>query len=464
MPDPKRPSIDPLLTDLDGLAIETQPQRVRRRSRDFYWYSPILKRELDHVTADAVVTPRAEAEVLRVMRACWKHKVPLTARGGGTGNYGQAMPLQGGLVIDLSEMAAIKEISLGRVRVEAGAKLCDIDAAAQAHPLRQELRFHPSTHKTGTIGGYVAGGSSGVGSITWGLLRDRGNIISARVLTMEEEPRILELRGDAIQQVNHAYGTNGIITELEMPLAPAHRWCELIVAFADFMSAVRFADALAHEDGLLKKLVTPIAAPVGHQYLRSDLLGPGDHCVLLMIAEHALDQLRDLLGGWPGRMVWEMFQDELPKSQQPIFEYSWNHTTLQALKVDRSITYLQTLFPPGRHVELVEKMYRRFGDEAPMHLEFVRFGGQIACFGLQLVRYTTDARLLEIIDDHNREGCPIFNPHEYTLEGGGMKKVDQLQLAFKREADPLNLLNPGKMIGWDDPTYDRSADRQFLYG
>ena len=54
-------AIDLLLRDLDGIAVETQPQRVRRRSRDFYWYSPILKRQLDHVTADAVVTPRDEA-------------------------------------------------------------------------------------------------------------------------------------------------------------------------------------------------------------------------------------------------------------------------------------------------------------------------------------------------------------------------------------------------------------------
>jgi hypothetical protein len=94
----------------------------------------------------------------------------------------------------------------------------------------------------------------------------------------------------------------------------------------------------------------------------------------------------------------------------------------------------------------------------------VRFGGEIACFGLQLVRYTSDERLRAIIDRHNAAGCPIFNPHEYTLEGGGMKKVDQAQLAFKREADPLGLLNPGKMIGWDDPAYDESQDRQFLYG
>ncbi len=162
-------------------------------------------------------------------------------------------------------------------------------------------------------------------------------------------------------------------------------------------------------------------------------------------------------------MARQAFLDELAPMQQPLFEYSWNHTTLHALKHERTITYLQTLFPAPRHLDKVAEMAAAFGDEVPMHLEFVRFGGEIACFGLQLVRYTSDERLLAIIDHHNRNGCPIFNPHEYTLEGGGMKKVDQVQLAFKREADPLGLLNPGKMIGWDDPAYDESHDRRFLY-
>jgi hypothetical protein len=57
-------------------------------------------------------------------------------------------------------------------------------------------------------------------------------------------------------------------------------------------------------------------------------------------------------------------------------------------------------------------------------------------------------------------GCMIFNPHRYTLEEGGRQTVDARQLAFKREADPEGLLNPGKMIAWDDPgwAYDRMYD------
>jgi FAD/FMN-containing dehydrogenase len=456
-------AVERVLGELAGLAVETQPQKVKRRSRDFYWYSPILKRQLDHVTADAVVTPQGEAEVVRTLSACHRNRVPVTVRGGGTGNYGQAMPLRGGIVLDLSELTAITAIGHGRVRAQAGIKLADLDAATIADS-RQELRLHPSTHKTGTLGGYIAGGSSGIGSITWGLLRDRGNILAARVVTMEAEPRILELRSADIQKVNHAYGTNGVITELEVPLAPAYRWAELLVALPDLMTAARCADAVAHEDAILKKLVSVIAAPVTHDWLFPDRLAVGESAVILMVADFAFDAVRDALAAWPVRIAYQGFLDELAPTQQPLFEYTWNHTTLHALKHERTITYLQTLFPAPRHLEKVAEMAAAFGDEVPMHLEFVRFGGEIACFGLQLVRYITDERLLAIIDRHNRSGCPIFNPHEYTLEGGGMKKVDRIQLAFKREADPLGLLNPGKMIGWDDPGYDESKDRQFLYG
>lgn len=42
------------------------------------------------------------------------------------------------------------------------------------------------------------------------------------VVTLEDEPRVIELRGDDVQKVNHAYGVNGIITELKIPLGSAY--------------------------------------------------------------------------------------------------------------------------------------------------------------------------------------------------------------------------------------------------
>ena len=54
-----------------------------------------------------------------------------------------------------------------------------------------------------------------------------GNIIRLKVVTMEKTPRVLELAGEELHKVAHAYGTNGIITEVEMPLAPAYDWIDL---------------------------------------------------------------------------------------------------------------------------------------------------------------------------------------------------------------------------------------------
>jgi hypothetical protein len=57
----------------------------------------------------------------------------------------------------------------------------------------------------------------------------------------------------------------------------------------------------------------------------------------------------------------------------------------------------------------------------------------------------------------------VFNPHRCTLEEGGMKKTDRTQLAFKKEADPSGILNPGKMIAWENPDYDFDSNRAWLF-
>ncbi|HME83948.1 MAG TPA: FAD-binding oxidoreductase, partial [Roseiarcus sp.] len=143
------------------IRCEDNPVLVKQKSRDFYWYSPVLKRELEAVTADIVVSPVSEAEVAAVLKAAHRLRIPVTARGGGTGNYGQAMPLTGGVLLNLIDMNKILTIGTGRVVCEPGALIGDIDKATAASG--QELRMFPSTRATATIAGFVAGGSGGIG-------------------------------------------------------------------------------------------------------------------------------------------------------------------------------------------------------------------------------------------------------------------------------------------------------------
>jgi len=456
-------SIEQCKAALSAFDLDTNPATVKQKSRDFFWYSPVLKSRLDHLVGDFAVSPRSEAELIEILKVCYQHDVPVTTRGAGTGNYGQAMPLNGGCILHLNHMNKVKEIAPGRVIVEPGCLIKDLDAECIANS-GQEVRMFSSTWATATIGGFIAGGSGGIGSIRWGSLRDLGNIIRLRVVTMETEPRILEFRGEELARVSHAYGTNGIITELELPLAPAYDWVEMAIGFDDFMEAATYTDAVANEDGILLKLAAPVEAPVPYDYFQrfTPHIRRGQSLVMMMVAPHSLDAFETFTRRYgTAEIVYRSDDNDWAKHPGHIFEYTWNHTTLRALKVDPTITYLQVRYGFPDHLEKVAEIRRIFGDEVPQHLEAIRSNGKVHFAGLSLVRFTTEERLNEIIQIHEDLGCMIFNPHRYTLEEGGRQSVDDQQLKFKQEADPKGLLNPGKMISWDDP--DFKYDEMYAY-
>jgi FAD/FMN-containing dehydrogenase len=430
--------------------IETilDPVQVAKLSKDYYYFSPVLEKRLTDKVANLVVRPQNEAEVLTVAKACVAQKVPLTVRGAGTGNYGQCIPLAGGVILDLTAMNQVKWIKPGQACVEPGAKLSAIDKLTREQGW--EIRMYPSTYRTATIGGFIGGGSGGIGSITYGQLRDRGNLNAVRVVTLEDEPRVIELRGDAVQQVNHAYGTNGIITELEIPLGPAYAWADVIVIFDDFMNAARFGQALSDADGIIKKLVSIHAWPIPSYFAAlQSALPTGKHAALLMIAECSLEPFAELVQEFTGTITYQKTAEEARKGAQ-LAEFTWNHTTLHARNVDASLTYLQTLLFADPELELLEHFYEHFGDEVMMHLEYLRVAGKNIPAALQLVKFSTEERLNDIIAYHENKGAFIANPHTFILEDGGRKTVDEVQVAFKRQVDPYGLLNPGKMKGWQE--------------
>ena len=123
--------------------------------------------------------------------------IPLTLRGSGTGNYGQAVPLFKGIVMQMNCLNKIEEFypETGFVKVQSGCLMGDLNKELEKYG--RELRLLPSTWKTATIGGFIAGGSGGIGSIRWGFLRDPGNLIGLEAVTINEEPKLL--RFDAQQ-------------------------------------------------------------------------------------------------------------------------------------------------------------------------------------------------------------------------------------------------------------------------
>lgn len=421
---------------------------LKSKSRDHFWFSPLLAEALEDRRADLVALPESQDELLRLVRAAVACRVPITPRGSGTGTFGQAVPMAGGVVVEMSRMNKLLWHRGSTCRAESGIVMGDLDR--QLRPKGWEMRIHPSTKNTATLGGFVAGGHAGIGVINHGIVRDRGNLLGLQVVTAEAEPRILEIRGDDIETVHHAYGVNGLITQVELPLAPAFDWQDVLVSCDDFMAAARLADSLARSDGIVKKLVCVNDWELArHLDPLTTLMPSGRPVLIAMVAREAIEAVVALVDEHGAQIHFCGPQESGPE-QIPFFEYTWGHTTLRVMRHVPGVTNLACVFNPLNLVEGIAAVHAAIGDEAPLHLEFIRFNGQINAQAVPLVPYLDKEHLADLTKRIENCGARSANLHTYLLQNGGMKRIDESQLAFKRGADPLGLLNPGKIDGYAD--------------
>jgi FAD/FMN-containing dehydrogenase len=429
----------------DPARVLTQPEMVQQLSRDFYWYSPVLRKQLDGKVADLVVQPLSTDEVREVLRYCQANDVPVTARGAGTGNYGQAVPLQRGIVLDLAGMDRIEEIRQDGVAIcQPGVRLGALENAARK--VGWELRCYPSTIVKASVGGFLGGGSGGIGSILNGNLRDFDTVRALEVVTMEAEPRVVGHQGEAVHDILHAWGTNGVITRIWLALAPAVDWSQCAVAFGNFDAAYQFTERIAKDAKWTKRLVTTFEWPIPSFFTPIKQCTPdGKALIFFLIASTQLAELESAARAADGEVSYSGEYMGL-RTRPLLSDYTWNHTTLWAMKTDEAYTYLQCAFDPVTVREQLRKLKERFGQEILFHMEFWKAGdARIIPGAIPVVYYTTEERLNEMIDYCREIGVFVANPHVNNVEGGGRYRADNVQLLAKQRYDPKGLLNPGKM-------------------
>ena len=430
----------------DESRVLTHPQVVERLSRDFYWYSPVLRKQLDGKVADLVVQPLNADEIQKVLRYCQIEDIPVTVRGAGTGNYGQAVPLHGGVVLDLARMDRIESISPDGVAVcQPGVRLGMLET--EARKVGWELRCYPSTIVKASVGGFLGGGSGGIGSVAHGGLRDFNTVRALEVVTMETQPRVVFHEGEAVHDILHAWGTNGVITRIWLALAPAVEWSQCVVAFDGFDAAFEFSERIAVDADWTKRLVTTFEWPIPSFFTPVKQYAPhGKHLVFFLISSEQLEMLEAAARAAGGSIPYSGPYAGL-RTLPLLSDYTWNHTTLWALKTDPAYTYLQCGFDPATSRDQMRRLRERFGQEILFHMEFMKnSSGQVIPGAIPLVYYTTEERLNEMIGFCREVGVFVANPHVNNVEGGGRYRADKVQLLAKMRYDPKGLLNPGKMI------------------
>jgi glycolate oxidase subunit GlcD len=177
-------------------------------------------------TADAVVLPSTADEVAAVMRWCYENEVPLTARGGGTGLAGGAIPVAGGVVVGFERMNRVRQFDplLWRIHVEAGVTTGDIQRLARENGLR--FPPDPGAAELSQIGGNIACNAGGPHAFKYGVTGNWVTGIEAvippgEVVTVGGPIRKDVAGYDVKSLLVGSEGTLGLVTAAWLRLVPA---------------------------------------------------------------------------------------------------------------------------------------------------------------------------------------------------------------------------------------------------
>ena len=358
------------------------------------------------------------------------------------------MPVNGGLIIETTAMNRVLEIGDGFVRAEAGALMADINAALQAKG--QEMAMFPSTQDIATVGGFVAGGSAGIGSLASGALREPGNLISLKVLSVEAEPQEHLFEGPDVLKVHHAWGINGAITEVTLRTVPTHDWVACMATFNDYATAYRATHALAASAKMSPKLATVVDARIAAYFPRlKGHIAEGRDLSVCYIPPEDLPAYKSMITEHGGTLHLHITEAERVAANIPhAFEFAYNHTTLQVLKADRSATYQQIGVPDAADVDAIVRLGKALGDDVWFHHEFARFDGKLQSIDLPIIWFKDAERLEEINETYRAHGFAVYDAHVNVIEGGGLHNADYVHLAWKKRLDPKGLLNSAKSEAW----------------
>lgn len=174
---------------------------------------------------DAAVWPACTDQVARVMSIASTNRIPVTPRGAGTGLAGAAVPLEGGIVMDLSRMNRILDLRIQdrQVVVQPGVVYADLDRALMPHGFF--FPPDPASSQACTIGGNVATNAGGIRGAKYGVTRDYVlalEVVLADGRVMRTGSGCLKSSSgyDLVRLFVGSEGTLGIITEITIKISP----------------------------------------------------------------------------------------------------------------------------------------------------------------------------------------------------------------------------------------------------
>jgi glycolate oxidase len=422
-----------------------------------------------------VALPEDEVQVAAVLRVCHALKVPVVARGAGTGLSGGAMPHPLGVTLGLARFNRILAVDpLARTaRVQCGVRNLAISEAAAPHGLYYAP--DPSSQIACTIGGNVAENSGGVHCLKYGLTLH--NVLHVRGFTVEGEPvafgsEALDVPGlDLLAVLVGSEGMLAVVTEVTVRLTPKPQLARCIMASFDDLRRAGDAVAALIAGGIipagLEMMDKPMTAAVedfvhaGYDLQAEAILLCESDGTPEEVAEE-IDRMIAVLraSGATGIEVseteaqrlrfWSGRKNAFPASGRISPDYMCMDSTIPRKRLADVLLAIQAM-EQKYGLRCANVFHAGDGNLHPLILFDANDPDQLArCeqFGADILE-TSVAMGGTVTGEHGvgveklNSMCVQFSPEER-----------EQMLALKRAFDPQGLLNPGKVI----PTLQRCAE------
>jgi FAD/FMN-containing dehydrogenase len=420
---------DDLVAAFGAKAVRRDDAGRLSASTDWAHMSPVLAPMLPGGVADVVVFPPDAAGIAQAVSLAYRHHVPVTPRGQGTGNYGQGIPLHGGMVLDTSRATTIHAVTDGAISSDAGASFVALEKAARV--TGQELAILPSTVGS-TIGGFIAGGSGGTGSLANGAIWT-GYLHELRVAACTGRARLHAVPYPENTAMAHAFGVSGVIAGATVALRPAVTWTALFAAFDDLVLAAAAGEAL-FELTPTPRLVSLDEAGITETYRPVDAaMPPGAVSLRAIVAVDGVEAASRIVGSFGGTVT-----GVRANGPALLASLSYNHVTHRVRKIRPELTHLQCM---GRGLIHRRAEVAATVPDSLVHLEGFHIGGGRTWVGMLFTRFVDVPSLYRGMDA--LADCEVYvdDPHTWVLHHD---RLDLVRAAARR-FDPDGLLNPGKL-------------------
>jgi FAD/FMN-containing dehydrogenase len=454
----------------EAIAREFPADFLTRAPGDLAEYGRDWTREFEPAPC-AVALPRTTDEVVRLMRLCAAHEVPVVPSGGRTGLVGGAVAARGELVLSLARMRAMHPVDLvgGTVRVQAGAVTQAVHEHCAPHGLTWPIDF--ASKGSSTVGGNIATNAGGVKVIRWGLTRQW--VLGLQVVLAGGD--VLSLNGaleknntgvDLRQLFIGSEGTLGVVTEATLKLAALPGRLDVLLLAVEGLAGVLrlFREVRAAPFTLSAyEMLTDacIARVVAHRKVRAPIASSATHYALIELEDAprtALEEwVQTLLGrgvvvdgvlaqnAAEARALWTL-RESVGETLSATGYPHKNDVALPVAALEAFCAELDAVFArryPGWEVFV----FGHIGD-GNLHVNVMEPAGMEHATFLEKTREADEA-LFDLVRKH---GGSISAEHGIGLikkQWLGWSRSDQelrAMRAIKRVLDPKGLLNPGKIF------------------